>query len=32
MQQLKLLVAELSLNNRMLKKSLLGLEGKAWDD
>jgi transposase len=32
MQQLKLLVAELSLNNRVLKKSLLGLEGKKWDD
>jgi transposase len=32
MQQLKLLVAELSLNNWVLKKSLLGLEGKKWDD
>jgi transposase len=41
MQQLKLLVAELSLKNRVLtpvlavvarEKSLLGLEGKTWDD
>jgi transposase len=32
MEQLKLLVAELSLKNRVLKKSLLGLEGKTWDD
>jgi transposase len=32
MDQLKLLVAELSLKNRELKKSLLGLEGKTWDD
>lgn len=32
MGQLKLLVAELSLKNRVLKKSLLGLEGKTWDD
>jgi len=32
MDQLKLLVAELSLKNRVLKKSLLGLEGKKWDD
>ena len=32
MDQLKLLVAELSLKNRVLKKSLLGLEGKTWDD
>lgn len=32
MDQLKLLVAELSLKNRGLKKSLLGLEGKTWDD
>ena len=32
MDQLKLLVAELSLKNRVLKKSLFGLEGKTWDD
>ena len=32
MEQLKLLVAELSLKNRVLKKSLFGLEGKTWDD
>ena len=32
MDQLKLLVAELPLKNRVLKKSLLGLEGKTWDD
>jgi transposase len=41
MDQLKLMVAELSLKNRVLKpvlaggareKSLLGLEGKKWDD
>jgi transposase len=32
MDQLKLLVAELSLKNRTLKKSLLGLEGRTWDD
>ena len=32
MDQLKLLVAELSLKIRVLKKSLLGLEGKSWDD
>jgi transposase len=41
MDQLKLMVAELSLKNRVLKpvlaggareKSLLGLEGKTWDD
>jgi hypothetical protein len=41
MQQCKLLVAELSLNNRVLtpalaggarEKSLLGLEGKKWGD
>lgn len=32
MDQLKLLVAELSLKNRVLKKSLLGVEGKTWDD
>lgn len=31
-EQLKLLVAELSLKNRVLKKSLLGLEGKTWRD
>ena len=30
--QLKQLVAELALKNRVLKKSLLGLEGKTWDD
>ena len=32
MEQLKLLVAELSLKNQVFKKSLLGLEGKTWDD
>ena len=32
MDQLKLLVAELSLKNRVLKKSLLGVEGKTWND
>ncbi len=32
MDQLKLLVAELSLKNRVLKKSLFGLEGKTWND
>ena len=32
MDQLKLLVAELSLKNRVFKKSLLGIEGKTWDD
>jgi transposase len=32
MDQLKLLVAELSVKNRVLKKSLFGLEGKKWDD
>ena len=32
MDQLKLLVAELSLKIRVLKKSLLGLEGKTWGD
>ena len=32
MEQLKLLVAKLSLKNRVLKKSLFGLEGKTWDD
>ena len=31
-EQLKQLVAELALKNRVLKKSLLGLEGKTWDD
>ena len=31
-EQLKLLVAELALKNRVLKKSLLGLEGEAWQD
>lgn len=30
-EQMKQLIAELSLNNRMLKKSLLGLEGKKWN-
>ena len=29
-EQLKLLVAELALKNKVLKKSLLGLEGEAW--
>jgi transposase len=32
MEQLKLLVAELSLKNRTLKKSLLGLGDKTWND
>jgi hypothetical protein len=32
MDQLKLLVAELSLKKRMLKKRLLGLKGRTWDD
>ena len=32
MEQLKLLVAELSLKNRVLKNSLLGIKGKTWDD
>ena len=32
MEQLKLLVAELSMKNRVLKKSLFGLERKTWDD
>jgi len=32
MEQLKLLVAELSMKNRVLKKSLFGLEGKTWAD
>ena len=31
-EQLKQLVAELALKNRMLKKSLLGVEGETWDD
>ena len=31
-EQLKLLVAELALKNKVLKKSLLGLEGEAWQD
>jgi len=31
-QQLKLLVAELALKNKVLKKSLLGLEGEEWQD
>lgn len=30
--QLKLLVAELSLKNRVLKKSLLGLGDETWND
>ncbi len=30
--QLKHLVAELALKNRVLKKSLLGVEGETWDD
>ena len=29
--QLKHMVAELSLKNRMLKKSILGVEGKDWE-
>ena len=32
LDQLKLLVAELSLKNRALKKSLLGLGDKTWND
>jgi len=32
LDQLKLLVAELSLKNRVLKKSLLGLGDKTWND
>ena len=32
MEQLKPLVAELSLKNRVLKNSLLGIKGKTWDD
>jgi transposase len=31
-EQLKQLVAELALKNRLLKKSLLGLEGETWED
>ena len=31
-EQLKLLVAELALKNKVLKKSLLGLEGAEWKD
>ena len=31
-EQLKQLVAELALKNRVLKKSLLCVEGKTWDD
>jgi len=31
-EQLKLLVAELSLKNRVLKKSLLGLGEETWND
>jgi len=31
-EQLKQLVAELALKNRMLKKSLLGVEGENWED
>ena len=31
-EQTKLLIAELSLNNRRLKKSLLGLGDETWDD
>ena len=31
-EQLKLLVAEQALKNKMLKKSLLGLEGEEWTD
>jgi transposase len=32
MEQLKLLVAEVSLKNRTLKKSLLGLGDETWND
>jgi transposase len=32
LDQLKLLVAELSLKNRVLKKSLLGLGAETWKD
>jgi hypothetical protein len=31
-EQLKQLVAELALKNRVLKKSLLGVEEETWDD
>jgi transposase len=31
-EQLKQLVAELALKNKLLKKSLLGLEGEVWQD
>jgi transposase len=31
-EQLKQLVAELALKNKVLKKSLLGLEGEVWED
>ena len=31
-EQLKQLVAELALKNRILKKSLLGVEGEYWED
>jgi transposase len=31
-EQLKQLVAELALKNRVLKKSLLGVERETWDD
>ena len=31
-EQLKLLLAELALKNKVLKKSLLGLEGEEWQD
>ncbi len=31
-EEMKLLIAELSLKNRVLKKSLLGLGGETWND
>ena len=31
-EQMKLLIAELSLNNRLLKKSLRGLGDETWND
>jgi len=31
-EQMKLLIAELSLNNRRLKKSLRGMGDETWDD
>ena len=31
-EQLKQLVAELALKNKVLKKSLLGVEGEAWEE